>query len=52
MLKLVAEGKVKLNDDIKKFLPDYNTHGKTITIENLLSHTSGIPELHRSKGIC
>src|SRR5262249_50199135 len=24
-------------------LPDYPTHGQTITIENLLTHTSGIP---------
>ena len=42
MLKLVELGKVKLDADIKTYLPDYNTHGEIITIANLLSHTSGI----------
>lgn len=42
ILQLVQQGKLALNDDIKKYLPDYNTHGRKITIENLLTHTSGI----------
>jgi CubicO group peptidase (beta-lactamase class C family) len=42
MLKLVELGKVKLDADIKTYLPNYNTHGEKITIANLLSHTSGI----------
>lgn len=42
ILKLVQDGKVSLQDDIKKHLPDYNTHGRKITIENILNHTSGI----------
>ncbi len=42
MLKLVELGKVKLDADIKTYLPDYNAHGEKITIANLLSHTSGI----------
>jgi CubicO group peptidase (beta-lactamase class C family) len=42
MLKLVEMGKVSLSADVKTYLPNYNTHGKTITIANLLSHTSGI----------
>jgi CubicO group peptidase (beta-lactamase class C family) len=41
-LMLVQEGKIALDDDIRKFLPDYPTHGEKITVENLLSHTSGI----------
>ncbi len=43
MLKLMEMGKVKLDVDIKTYLPKYNTHGEKITIANLLSHTSGIP---------
>jgi D-alanyl-D-alanine carboxypeptidase len=43
MLMLQEEGKLNVKDDIRKFFPGYNTHGKTITIEHLLSHTSGIP---------
>jgi CubicO group peptidase (beta-lactamase class C family) len=43
ILKLFGEGKINLHDDMKKYLPHYNTHNKLITIENLLTHTSGIP---------
>jgi CubicO group peptidase (beta-lactamase class C family) len=42
ILKLVQQGKLNLTDDIKKYLIDYNTHGRKITIENVLRHTSGI----------
>lgn len=57
ILKLEEEGKLSLQDDIKKYIKDYPTHGHTITIEHLLTHTSGIksytsmeewtPELHK-----
>jgi CubicO group peptidase (beta-lactamase class C family) len=42
ILMLVDEGKIKLDDDITVYLPDYPTQGKKITIEHLLTHTSGI----------
>ena len=42
ILMLAEEGKLKLDDDITTYLPDYPTHGKKITIEHLLTHTSGI----------
>ncbi len=42
ILKLEEEGKLSLQDDITKYLKDYPTHGHTITIEHLLTHTSGI----------
>jgi CubicO group peptidase (beta-lactamase class C family) len=42
ILMLVEEGKVAVSDPITKFLPDYPTGGKTITVEHLLTHTSGI----------
>ena len=41
-LLLVQEGKLAFDDEITKFLPDYPTHGKKITVEHLLTHTSGI----------
>jgi CubicO group peptidase (beta-lactamase class C family) len=44
VLQLAQSGKLNLQDDIKKYLPDYNSHGRRITIENLLNHTSGIPD--------
>lgn len=42
ILQLMEQGKLNLNDDITKFIPDYPTHGHKITIEHLLTHTSGI----------
>jgi CubicO group peptidase (beta-lactamase class C family) len=42
ILILVGESKLALDDDISKFLPDYPTHGHRITVEHLLTHTSGI----------
>jgi D-alanyl-D-alanine carboxypeptidase len=41
-LILVEQGKVVLEDEITKFLPDYPTQGHKITVEHLLTHTSGI----------
>lgn len=49
ILILANEGKLKLEDDIKKYLPDYNSHGKTITVENCLTHSSGIPSFTEIK---
>ena len=43
ILLLQERGKLRVEDDITKYLPDYPTHGATITLENLLTHTSGIP---------
>jgi CubicO group peptidase (beta-lactamase class C family) len=42
VLQLAAQNNLNLSDDIRKYFPSYNTHGKLITIENLLTHTSGI----------
>lgn len=42
ILMLVEEGKISLDDEITKFIPDYPTGGNKITIHNLLNHTSGI----------
>lgn len=43
VLQLMEQGKLSLQDDIAKYLPDYPTGGQRITIENLLTHTAGIP---------
>ena len=42
ILMLAEEGKLSVGDDITKHLPDYPTRGKKISIEHLLTHTSGI----------
>lgn len=43
ILMLQDEGKLNIKDDVRKYFPTYDTHGRTITIENMLSHTSGLP---------
>jgi len=42
ILLLADEGKLAVNDPITRFFPDYPTQGKVITVEHLLTHTSGI----------
>lgn len=42
VLQLVAAGKVSLDDPITKYVPGFDTQGRTITVENLLTHTSGL----------
>jgi CubicO group peptidase (beta-lactamase class C family) len=43
VLQLTEQGKLSLQDEITKYLPDYPTGGQKITVENLLTHTAGIP---------
>lgn len=42
ILMLAEQGKLGLQDEITKYLPDYPTQGRRITVEHLLTHTSGI----------
>ena len=42
ILMLEERGQLSVNDEITKYIPDYPTQGKTITIHHLLNHTSGI----------
>lgn len=42
ILQLVERGQIALTDSIQKFLKGFHFKGKTVTIENLLTHTSGI----------
>lgn len=51
ILMLMEQGKLSLEDDITKFIEDYPTHGHTITIHHLLTHTSGIRSYTSIEGI-
>jgi CubicO group peptidase (beta-lactamase class C family) len=42
VLLLAEQGKLKLTDDIRKYLPEMPDYGTPITIDQLLSHTSGL----------
>ena len=44
-LKLAEEGRLALDDPLHKWLPDYQHIDNTITIRQLLNHTSGIPAI-------
>lgn len=39
---LVDQGKLKLSDDIRKYLPELHDFGTVITIDHLVHHTSGL----------
>jgi CubicO group peptidase (beta-lactamase class C family) len=43
ILMLQERGKLSVQDDLTKYLPDFPTQGKKVTLEDLLHHTSGIP---------
>lgn len=43
ILMLAEQGKLSVNDDVRKHLPDFPDKGSAITVEHLLQHTSGIP---------
>jgi D-alanyl-D-alanine carboxypeptidase len=42
IMKLVEQGRVSLDDDLSKFVPQFPLHGKRVSIRQLLTHTSGI----------
>ena len=42
ILLLQSEGKLNLDDDIRKYIPEVPDFGQTITLRHLASHTSGL----------
>lgn len=42
ILLLVEQGKLKLTDDVRRFIPELPDYGDVITIDALLHHTSGL----------
>lgn len=42
VLQLVDEGKLRLDDDVTKYVPEAPTQGHRVTVRQLLNHTSGI----------
>ena len=51
ILMLMEQGQLNLDDDITRFIPDYPANGHKITIHHLLTHTSGIKDFTRIKGL-
>jgi CubicO group peptidase (beta-lactamase class C family) len=45
MMKLVDEGKLKLDDPVSGHLPELDGERAAITVRQLLNHTSGLPDM-------
>jgi CubicO group peptidase (beta-lactamase class C family) len=43
---LIKENKMSLDDDIRKYVPEFPFYGKPILIRHMLNHTSGIRNYH------
>ncbi len=43
-------GKLNFDDKIQKYLPSFPSYGKDVTIRELLTHTSGIPDYYSLLG--
>jgi CubicO group peptidase (beta-lactamase class C family) len=44
VLLLSQDGKLSLDDDVRKFVPQLPDYGATATLRHLLQHTSGLPD--------
>ena len=42
ILLLTEQNKISLDDDVRKYLPEFPDYGQTVTIHHLIHHTSGI----------
>jgi CubicO group peptidase (beta-lactamase class C family) len=51
MVLLQLDGKLSLDDDVRKYLPELPDFGDTITIRHLIHHTSGMRSLHALLGL-
>jgi serine beta-lactamase-like protein LACTB, mitochondrial len=47
LMQLVERGKVRLDDTIQKYVPSFPDKGSPITLEHILTHTSGIRHYRR-----
>ena len=43
IMQLIEQGELSLDDTLDQFFPEFDTQGHTVTLEQLLNHTSGIP---------
>jgi len=46
VMQQVERGKLSLDDDIAKYIPEFPLQGHHVTIRQLLNHTSGIVDYH------
>ena len=46
VMQLVEQGKIKLESDISRYIPEFPLQGRRVTVRQLLDHTSGIVDYH------
>jgi CubicO group peptidase (beta-lactamase class C family) len=46
IMQLVERGKLSLEDDVSKFIPEFPFQGHHVSVRQLLNHTSGIVDYH------
>lgn len=51
MILLVRDGKVSLDDDVRKYVPELPVYQAPVTIRQMLSHTSGLRDWGNLAGI-
>src|SRR6266404_9580527 len=44
IMLLVHDGKLRYEESVTNMFPEFPAYGKTITVRNLLNHTSGLPD--------
>jgi CubicO group peptidase (beta-lactamase class C family) len=50
ILQLQEQGRLSVSDHVSRYVPDFPS-GDRITLDNLLTHTSGIPDINGIEGI-
>jgi CubicO group peptidase (beta-lactamase class C family) len=51
IILLAIDGKLSLDDDVRKYVPELPDYGQTITIRHLMNHTSGLRDWGSVAGI-
>src|SRR5437016_11759322 len=44
IMLLVHDGKLRYDETLTELFPDFPPYGNSITVQNLLNHTSGLPD--------
>jgi CubicO group peptidase (beta-lactamase class C family) len=44
VLRLVEQGRLELDADVRRYLPELDTQGRSLPLRRLLDHTAGLPD--------
>jgi D-alanyl-D-alanine carboxypeptidase len=46
VMQLAERGKLSIDDDLSKYIPEFPLHGRQVKLRQLLNHTSGVVDYH------